>query len=76
MKIQQWKIVTDCSFPWEDKIIGNSFESCQHSKTQHFISTNNGEKLLRKETQHWIHRKLRESIRNVSALMFQNKCKQ
>lgn len=75
MKIQQGKIATDCSFPWEEKMIGNFFESCQHNKLQHFIYTNNGEKLLQKTTQHWMCRNLRESIRNASALMFQNKCK-
>lgn len=32
MKIQHWKIATDCCFPWEEKMIENSFESCQHNR--------------------------------------------
>lgn len=51
MKIEQWKISTDCSFPWEEKIIGNSFQSCQNNKIQHFIYTNKGKKWLQNETQ-------------------------
>lgn len=51
MKIEQWKISMGCSFPWEEKMIGNSFQSCQHNKIQHFIYTNNVKKLLQNATQ-------------------------